>query len=205
MIRRVRVLSVENVLERIGTTRSRTSSSESARRNSSGLTSDWTCTAKEASISDIGNATSTIKDNQPITVSCAEGEKGFVYDGIAEVEIQDLALADIPKTHTAVMLNVGKARKPKLMVMPSRSATAEPADGLERPTTTARRYALNSQTHCAIARPWFGGQNGPVETRARSRPQPSPDCGLSNASHWENGQETGAFRPVGFGGAIMRD
>jgi hypothetical protein len=64
----------------------------------------------------------------------------------------------------------GKARKPKLMVMPSRSTTAEPADGLERPTTTARRYALNSQTHCAIARPWFGGQNGPVETRARSRP-----------------------------------
>jgi pyruvate,water dikinase len=54
-----------------------------------------------------GNATRTLKEGQSITVSCAEGEKGFVYDGTAEVEIRDLALADIPKTDTAVMLNVG--------------------------------------------------------------------------------------------------
>ena len=37
---------------------------------------------------------------------CAEGEQGVVYGGIAEVEVREVGLEDIPKTRTAVMLNL---------------------------------------------------------------------------------------------------
>jgi hypothetical protein len=39
-------------------------------------------------------------------VSCAEGDAGFVYDGIAQVEVRELALEAIPPTRTKVMLNL---------------------------------------------------------------------------------------------------
>jgi pyruvate,water dikinase len=53
-----------------------------------------------------GTATGVLHDGQEVTVSCAEGGEGFVYDGVAEVEVRDLALEDIPKTRTRVMLNL---------------------------------------------------------------------------------------------------
>lgn len=53
-----------------------------------------------------GNATELLHDEQDVTVSCAEGEEGFIYEGRAEVESQELSLADVPKTHTKVMLNL---------------------------------------------------------------------------------------------------
>ncbi len=53
-----------------------------------------------------GNATEVLEDGRRITVSCAEGEQGFVYDGIADFEVRDLATRDIPRTRTRVMLNM---------------------------------------------------------------------------------------------------
>ncbi|GAA0288686.1 phosphoenolpyruvate synthase [Rhodovulum strictum] len=53
-----------------------------------------------------GNATHLLHDEQVVTVSCAEGETGHVYDGIAEVDIEDIALSDLPETRTRVMLNM---------------------------------------------------------------------------------------------------
>lgn len=53
-----------------------------------------------------GNATRVLKNNQEITVSCAEGDEGFVYEGIAEYDAQDIGLGDIPETRTQVMLNL---------------------------------------------------------------------------------------------------
>ncbi len=53
-----------------------------------------------------GNATHVLHDGQDITVSCAEGEKGFVYDGFAEFDSTVLDLTEIPKTRTQVMLNL---------------------------------------------------------------------------------------------------
>jgi pyruvate,water dikinase len=41
-----------------------------------------------------------------VTVSCAEGDEGFVYDGRADYEVEDLDLANIPATRTQVMLNL---------------------------------------------------------------------------------------------------
>lgn len=53
-----------------------------------------------------GNATTTLKSGQSVTVSCAEGEQGFVYQGEAEVSVTSINLTKIPKTQTQVMLNM---------------------------------------------------------------------------------------------------
>lgn len=53
-----------------------------------------------------GNATEILHGDQEVTVSCAEGEEGFVYEGIGEFEVEELSLDDIPTTRTAVMLNL---------------------------------------------------------------------------------------------------
>ena len=53
-----------------------------------------------------GDATEKLNDGQAITVSCAEGDKGRVYDGIADFEVTEIDLAQIPKTRTKAMLNL---------------------------------------------------------------------------------------------------
>ncbi|HYD03292.1 MAG TPA: phosphoenolpyruvate synthase [Alphaproteobacteria bacterium] len=54
-----------------------------------------------------GEATEKIKSGQHVTVSCAEGDEGFVYDGILNFEVQKVDLQGIPKTKTKIMMNVG--------------------------------------------------------------------------------------------------
>jgi len=53
-----------------------------------------------------GNATHLLHDGQEVTVSCAEGDQGIVYAGLAEVEVQDQRLDAVPETRTEVMLNL---------------------------------------------------------------------------------------------------
>ncbi|MBD3763246.1 MAG: phosphoenolpyruvate synthase [Rhodobacterales bacterium] len=53
-----------------------------------------------------GNATHLLHDGQEVTVSCAEGDQGIVYAGLAEVEVQDQRLDTVPDTRTEVMLNL---------------------------------------------------------------------------------------------------
>ncbi len=53
-----------------------------------------------------GNAREVLKDGQEVTVSCAEGNEGFVYDGAADIEVEDVDLGSIPETETAVMVNL---------------------------------------------------------------------------------------------------
>jgi len=53
-----------------------------------------------------GTATHVLHDGQDLTVSCAEGDKGTIYDGIGEITTEDISLDDIPETKTRVMLNV---------------------------------------------------------------------------------------------------
>lgn len=53
-----------------------------------------------------GDATHVLHDEQAVTVSCAEGEVGFVYEGIADYVAQELDLTAIPHTRTKVMLNL---------------------------------------------------------------------------------------------------
>jgi len=53
-----------------------------------------------------GNATELLHDSQEVTVSCAEGEQGFVYEGLADYEAEELDLAGSPRTRTEIMLNL---------------------------------------------------------------------------------------------------
>ncbi|MFO8133689.1 MAG: phosphoenolpyruvate synthase [Thermoplasmatota archaeon] len=51
-------------------------------------------------------ATEAIRDGQEITLSCAEGERGVIYDGILAYERETVDIQDIPDTATMVMMNV---------------------------------------------------------------------------------------------------
>lgn len=53
-----------------------------------------------------GDATRVLHDELEVTVSCAEGEEGFVYEGAAEFDVEEVSVADIPPTRTQVMLNL---------------------------------------------------------------------------------------------------
>jgi pyruvate, water dikinase len=53
-----------------------------------------------------GRATSTLNSGDLVTVSCAEGDTGFVYEGEAEYEVERVSLDQVPVTRTKVMLNV---------------------------------------------------------------------------------------------------
>lgn len=53
-----------------------------------------------------GDATRVLHDEQEITVSCAEGDQGFVYEGFAEYETEKLDLQRVPQTRTQIMLNL---------------------------------------------------------------------------------------------------
>jgi pyruvate, water dikinase len=53
-----------------------------------------------------GDGTERLTDGAEVTVSCAQGEIGYVYDGIADYEAEDIDLGDIPDTRTQIMLNL---------------------------------------------------------------------------------------------------
>jgi pyruvate,water dikinase len=53
-----------------------------------------------------GNATQVLHDEQELTVSCAEGDEGFIYEGTAVFDAEQLDLDHIPATRTQVMLNL---------------------------------------------------------------------------------------------------
>jgi len=54
-----------------------------------------------------GNAMERLRDGQEVTLSCAEGDRGHVYDGILRFEAVDEKLDDLPETRTDIMLNIG--------------------------------------------------------------------------------------------------
>ncbi len=53
------------------------------------------------------NATEVLADADKVTVSCAEGEDGHIYEGILKYEIQKTDLSNLPKTKTEIMMNLG--------------------------------------------------------------------------------------------------
>lgn len=54
-----------------------------------------------------GDATEALKDGTFVTVSCAEGDEGRIYDGLLETEISEVKSGDLPKIATKIMMNVG--------------------------------------------------------------------------------------------------
>lgn len=54
-----------------------------------------------------GYASQILKDGTPVTVSCAEGEAGLVYEGLLEYTLQETSLETMPEAPVKIMMNVG--------------------------------------------------------------------------------------------------
>ncbi len=52
------------------------------------------------------DATEELKDGQEITLSCAEGDHGYIYNGILDFEEEEVDLEKIPETDTQIMMNI---------------------------------------------------------------------------------------------------
>ncbi|MDH4458862.1 MAG: phosphoenolpyruvate synthase [Nevskia sp.] len=54
-----------------------------------------------------GNATTVLKDGTDVTVSCAEGDTGFVYEGHVDYAVDEIELDKMPDIPVKIMMNVG--------------------------------------------------------------------------------------------------
>jgi pyruvate, water dikinase len=54
-----------------------------------------------------GNGTEKIKSGKNVTVSCAEGANGYVYDGLLKYDIKKTNLKKLTKPKTRIMMNLG--------------------------------------------------------------------------------------------------
>ena len=54
-----------------------------------------------------GNATDKLSDGTLVTVSCAEGDTGKIYDGLLETEVTEVQRGAMPPIKTKIMMNVG--------------------------------------------------------------------------------------------------
>lgn len=54
-----------------------------------------------------GYASQILKDGTPVTVSCAEGEAGLVYEGLLEYSLHETSLETMPEAPVKIMMNVG--------------------------------------------------------------------------------------------------
>jgi len=55
-----------------------------------------------------GDGTRTIRDGESITVSCCQGDVGYVYRGRLGFHMEEQTLVDLPPTRTAILMNVGR-------------------------------------------------------------------------------------------------
>jgi len=58
-----------------------------------------------------GDATQRIREGQEVTVSCAEGDTGYVYEGLLQFERKQLELGALPKIPVKIMMNVGNPER----------------------------------------------------------------------------------------------
>jgi pyruvate, water dikinase len=54
-----------------------------------------------------GSATRELADGREVTVSCAEGDTGFVYDGRLDIQVEETDLGSMPDIGVGIMMNVG--------------------------------------------------------------------------------------------------
>jgi pyruvate,water dikinase len=52
------------------------------------------------------DATKVLQQEQYVTVSCAEGDEGFVHEGVAEFVTEEMDITAVPRTRTKIMLNL---------------------------------------------------------------------------------------------------
>ncbi len=54
-----------------------------------------------------GDATEQLRDGAKVTVSCAEGDTGYVYDGLLDFNVDEISLQNMPSIPVKIMMNVG--------------------------------------------------------------------------------------------------
>ncbi len=54
-----------------------------------------------------GTASRELNDGQPVTVSCAEGDTGYVYTGVLPFRVEETTLDAMPDIPVKIMMNVG--------------------------------------------------------------------------------------------------
>jgi pyruvate,water dikinase len=54
-----------------------------------------------------GDATEHLKDGQLVTVVCSEGDTGYIYDGLLEMEVSEVQRGELPYSPVKIMMNVG--------------------------------------------------------------------------------------------------
>ena len=94
--------------------------------NSGGRTCHAAIVSRELGIPAIvgaKNASEILEDGQEVTVSCADGETGLVYEGLLDFEINRTDLKSMPTTKTQIMMNLGN---PELAF----SLASLPVDGI---------------------------------------------------------------------------
>lgn len=57
------------------------------------------------------HATELLRDGQPVTVSCAEGDRGFVYEGRLPFHVEKLDVKGLDRPKTKIMMNVGNPQE----------------------------------------------------------------------------------------------
>lgn len=78
--------------------------------NRGGRTCHAAIIARELGIAAVvgcGNATEILKDDQEVTVSCAEGDTGYIYNGLVPYEIKEVKQGELPECPVKIMMNVG--------------------------------------------------------------------------------------------------
>ena len=53
-----------------------------------------------------GDGSRVLQSGQEVTLSCAEGDQGYLYEGLLAFDVADVDLSDIPETRTQIMLNI---------------------------------------------------------------------------------------------------
>ncbi|HHP7232416.1 MAG TPA: phosphoenolpyruvate synthase [Xenococcaceae cyanobacterium] len=94
--------------------------------NQGGRTCHAAIIAREMGIPAIvgcSSATKDIQTGQEVTVSCAEGEQGKVYQGLIDFTVESTQLDNLPQTQTQVLMNVGNPEE-------AFSLAALPCDGV---------------------------------------------------------------------------
>src|SRR3546814_1116732 len=77
--------------------------------NHGGTTSHAAIVSRELRVPAIvgtGNATEVIAENQDITISCADGDVGTIYDGILDFSVTEVDIGALPATRTDMMVNI---------------------------------------------------------------------------------------------------
>ena len=75
---------------------------------SSILCMDGSCVTAECNaVVGCGDATSRLTEGSLVTVSCAEGDTGYIYEGLVETEVSEVKSRALPELNLKVMMNLG--------------------------------------------------------------------------------------------------